>query len=183
MAVSKKKKVATKVKGKTKPKVQAKAQVKAKPTAKKPQAKMKAAAKKAAPPKSAQKKTPPKKTAQKASVKTAAPVKAISSKSKSLNYSQVFSPLDDRILVDAIPAETKTSGGLFIPDMAQEKQSRGIVVAVGPGKRNKKAKLRPLDVQMGDQIIYAKYAGTSIEVLGKEVLILREDEVLGILNK
>jgi len=95
----------------------------------------------------------------------------------------VFSPLDDRILVDVSPSETKSAGGLIIVESAQEKQSRGVVVAVGPGRRNKKAVLRPLDVQLGDLVIYAQYAGTPIEVLGKEVLILREDEVLAIVNK
>ena len=97
-------------------------------------------------------------------------------------YAKVFAPLDDRILVDVLAAPTQTAGGLFIPDSGQEKPESGIVVAVGPGKRNKKAQLRPLDVKIGDEILFAKYAGTAIEILGKEVFILREDEVLAIVN-
>ena len=159
----------------------------------------KAAPKKKATPKAAVKKTPAKKVTSKNlkknrvtakvavaptknSAKTTASKFVHSTKANS-NFAKVFSPLDDRILVDTIPSETVTAGGLIIPDSAQEKQSRGIVVAVGPGRRNKKAMLRPLDVQLGDEVIYTKFSGTAIEILGKEVLILREEDVLGILNK
>ncbi len=185
MAANKKKKPVAK----SKPKAKAKQIKTVKAKAAKPEAKMKAAPKKLAPKKVAPQKAASKskatqKNTQKAlqkSSQTKTIAKPASAKNK-LNFSEIFTPLDDRILVDAIPVETQTAGGIFIPEMAQEKQSRGIVVAVGPGKRNKKSKLRPLDVQMGDQVLYTKYAGTTIEVLGKEVLILREEEVIAIFN-
>ncbi len=179
MAASKKKKVAAKHQSKTKstakPKLKSKAKPKANVKAKaKPQTKAKPQAKNQ------------KSTASSAKKSTSSPTQKTSpakKSSQSLNFSQVFTPLDDRILVDVLPAETKTAGGLFIPDVAQNRQSRGLVVAVGPGKRNKKAQIRPMDVQKGDQIIYSQHAGTAIEVLGHEVLILREEEVLAIVNK
>ena len=184
MAANKKKKSSAKIKTlkKTLKKKAAPKGVAAKKTA----SAKKAAPKKAAPKKSVSKKTTTAKTKNKLAPKVATKLqtKLTSTTSKTqLNYSKVFSPLDDRILVDALPAETVTPGGLIIPDSAQEQQGRGLVIAVGPGKRNKKAQLRPLDVQLGDKIIYAKFSGTPIEIHGKEVLILREDEVLGILNK
>ncbi len=188
MAANKKIKVASKAKSK-KPKVK----VAAKKVAAKKAAPKKASVKKNASKKPATKKTALKKPATKKNLsikKTATSLKKAkahvlaSTKAKTKeNYAKVFSPLDDRILVDTLPSETVTPGGLIIPDSAQEKQSRGVVVAVGPGRRNKKAKLRPLDVQLGDQIIYAKHSGTAIEILGKEVLIIREEDVLGIVNK
>lgn len=182
MAVSKKKKVAPKAKPKMKAQPKAKLKAKAK-AASKPKVKAKAPSPKVKAksfaPQSKTKKPVPQKVVSQTKAKKSSPAAG----SKKQNFSHVFTPLDDRILVDVLPPETKTAGGLFIPDMAQNRQNRGVVVAVGPGRRNKKAKLRPMDVQMGDQIIYAEYAGTAIEVLGKEVLILREDEVIAIVNK
>ncbi len=179
MAVSKKKKVAPKAKPKlkAKPKAASKPKVKTQ-SAGKPKVKAKVPANKVKA-KSSSPKVKAKKLAPQVKAKKSSPA----SVSKKRNFSHVFTPLDDRILVDVLPPETKTAGGLFIPDIAQNRQNRGVVVAVGPGRRNKKAKLRPMDVQMGDQIIYAEYAGTAIEVLGQEVLILREDEVIAIVNK
>jgi chaperonin GroES len=131
--------------------------------------------------KSSQKKVSTQKTATQKTNTQKKLVKVVT-KSSANSYAKFFNPLDDRIVVDILPAPTQTAGGLFIPDSGQEKPERGVVVAVGPGKRNKKAQLRPLDVKIGDEVIFAKYAGTAIEILGKEVFILREDEVLGIVN-
>lgn len=91
-----------------------------------------------------------------------------------------FRPLNDRLLVSIEAAETKTAGGIIIPGTAAEKPFRGRVLAKGPGRRNKKGALRPLDVSVGDMIVFPQYAGTKIEISGDEFLILREEEILAI---
>jgi chaperonin GroES len=92
-------------------------------------------------------------------------------------------PLYDRIVVKRLDEETaKTSGGLFIPDSAKEKPQQGEVVAVGQGKRNDDGKLIPLDVKVGDRILFGKYSGSDIKSDGDEYLIMREDEVLGVVE-
>src|ERR1044071_5134456 len=92
-------------------------------------------------------------------------------------------PLYDRIVVKRIDAaEEKTHGGLYIPDSAKEKPQEGEVVAVGKGKRLEDGKVIPLDVQAGDRILFGKYSGSDIKLDGDEYLIMREDEVLGILE-
>jgi chaperonin GroES len=92
-------------------------------------------------------------------------------------------PLYDRIVVKRITDEVeKTAGGLFIPDSAKEKPQEGEVIAVGQGKRNEEGKLIPLDVKAGDRILFGKYSGSDIKVDGNEYMIMREDEVLGILE-
>ena len=92
-------------------------------------------------------------------------------------------PLYDRIVVKRIEEETeKTAGGLFIPDSAKEKPQQGEVVAVGQGKRNDEGKLIALDVKPGDRILFGKYSGTEVKVEGEEYLIMREDEVLGVIE-
>jgi|SRR3954470_11697734 len=92
-------------------------------------------------------------------------------------------PLYDRIVVKRIEDDTeKTAGGLFIPDSAKEKPQQGEVVAVGQGKRNEDGKLIPLDVKAGDRILFGKYSGSDIKLDGNEYLIMREDEVLGVLE-
>jgi chaperonin GroES len=92
-------------------------------------------------------------------------------------------PLYDRIVVKRIEAEAeKTHGGLFIPDSAKEKPQEGEVAAVGKGKRLEDGKVVPLDVQPGDRILFGKYSGSEIKIDGEEYLIMREDEVLGILD-
>src|SRR5271169_5955548 len=92
-------------------------------------------------------------------------------------------PLYDRIVVKRIEDDTeKTAGGLFIPDSAKEKPQQGEVVSVGQGKRNDEGKLIPLDVKAGDRILFGKYSGSDIKVDGEEYMIMREDEVLGILE-
>jgi chaperonin GroES len=91
-------------------------------------------------------------------------------------------PLHDRILVKRIEEEAKTRGGLIIPDTAREKPMEGKVIAVGEGKVQDDGKLRPLDVHKGDRVLFGKYSGTEIQHLGDEHLIIREDDVLAILE-
>ena len=91
-------------------------------------------------------------------------------------------PLHDRILVRRIEEEEKTKGGLIIPDTAKEKPMEGKVIAVGKGKVAEDGKLRPLDVHKGDQVLFGKYSGTEIQVLDHEHLIVREDDVLAMLE-
>ena len=92
-------------------------------------------------------------------------------------------PLHDRILVRRIDEETKTAGGLFIPDTAKEKPQQGEVIAVGNGKVAEDGKVRPLDVKKGDKVLFSKYAGNDIKIDGEEVLILKEDDVLAVIEK
>jgi chaperonin GroES len=91
-------------------------------------------------------------------------------------------PLQDRILVKRIDEEEKTKGGIIIPDTAKEKPSEGKVVAVGKGKVNEDGKLTPLDVKKGDRILFSKYSGTEVNIEGDEHLIIREDDVLGVVE-
>ena len=92
-------------------------------------------------------------------------------------------PLQDRLIVKRLPEEEKTAGGIIIPDSAKEKPAQGEVVAVGSGKVLENGKVRPLDVKVGDRILFGKYAGSEIKVGGEEQLILREDEILGVIEK
>lgn len=91
-------------------------------------------------------------------------------------------PLHDRIIVERIEEETKTAGGLIIPDTAKEKPQQGKVVAVGKGKTTEDGKILALDVKVGDTIMFGKYAGTEIKIEGKEYLMMREDDVLGVIE-
>jgi chaperonin GroES len=93
-----------------------------------------------------------------------------------------FIPLHDRILVQRVEEEETTRGGLVIPDTAKDKPQEGEVIAVGKGKINEEGKVRPLDLKEGDRILFGKYAGTEIKLEGEEFLIMREDEVLGVLS-
>ena len=92
-------------------------------------------------------------------------------------------PLYDRILIRRVAEEEKTKGGIIIPDTAKEKPSEGEVVAVGNGKVNEKGVVRPLEVKKGDRILFGKYSGNEIKVDGVEHIILREDEILGVIEK
>jgi chaperonin GroES len=92
-------------------------------------------------------------------------------------------PLQDRVLVRRVQEEEKTKGGIIIPDTAKEKPIEGEVVAVGSGKVLDDGKVRPLDVKAGDRILFGKYSGTEIKVEGVEHLILREEEILGVITK
>lgn len=93
-----------------------------------------------------------------------------------------FRPLHDRLLVKRIEEENKTSGGIIIPDSAKEKPQEGEVVAVGTGRVNEDGKVSPLDVKSGDRILFGKYSGTEVTIKGQEHLIMREDDVLGIVG-
>ncbi|WP_342374892.1 co-chaperone GroES [Myxococcus stipitatus] len=92
-------------------------------------------------------------------------------------------PLQDRLIVKRVAEENKTKGGLFIPDTAKEKPLEGKVIAVGNGKVLENGSVRPMDIKAGDTILFSKYAGTEIKLDGEEHLILREEDVLGILDK
>jgi chaperonin GroES len=92
-------------------------------------------------------------------------------------------PLQDRILVKRLEGEEKTKGGIIIPDSAKEKPSEGLVKAVGKGKVSENGKKMPLDVKKNDRILFSKYAGTDITIDGEEYMIMREDDVLGIIEK
>ena len=92
-------------------------------------------------------------------------------------------PLQDRVLVLRTEKDEKTAGGIIIPDTAKEKPQEGKVVAAGPGKRDKDGTLVPLDVKKGDRILFSKYAGNEIKIDGEELLIMKEDDILGIISK
>jgi len=91
-------------------------------------------------------------------------------------------PLQDRVLVLRTEKDEKTAGGVIIPDTAKEKPQEGKVVAAGPGKRDKDGKLVPLDVKTGDQILFSRYAGNEVKIDGVEHLIMREDDILGVIE-
>ena len=91
-------------------------------------------------------------------------------------------PLQDRIIVKRLEEETKTAGGIFIPETAKEKAQKGEVIAVGKGKKTEDGKVLPVDVKKGDKVLFGKYAGTEIKIDGEEYLIMREDDILGIME-
>jgi chaperonin GroES len=91
-------------------------------------------------------------------------------------------PLQDRIIVKRVEEEAKSKGGIIIPDTAKEKPQEGKVVAVGKGKVTEDGKVHPLDVKKGDRVLFSKYSGTEVNIEGEEHLIIREDDVLGILE-
>jgi chaperonin GroES len=93
-----------------------------------------------------------------------------------------FRPLHDRLLVKRVEAEEKSKGGIIIPDSAKEKPIEGLVIAVGNGKLTDDGKVRPLEVKAGERVLFGKYSGTEIKVEGEEHVILREDEILGVLE-
>ena len=92
-------------------------------------------------------------------------------------------PLHDRVVVRRIEADDKTAGGIIIPDTAKEKPMEGEVVAVGPGARNEHGQLVPMDLQAGDRILFGKWSGTEVKVDGEELLIMKESDVMGVLNQ
>lgn len=99
-----------------------------------------------------------------------------------MNTSTSLRPLHDRILVKRVEAESKTPGGLIIPDNAKERPVEGLVVAVGDGTRNKDGARIPLDVKAGDRVLFAKYSGTDVKSLGDDHMILREDDILAVIG-
>ncbi|CCD95704.1 10kDa chaperonin (Protein Cpn10) (groES protein) [Bradyrhizobium sp. ORS 375] len=93
-----------------------------------------------------------------------------------------FRPLHDRVVVKRIDAEEKTAGGIIIPDSAKEKPSQGEVTAVGPGARDESGKLVPLDVQVGDRVLFGKWSGTEVKIDGQELLIMKESDIMGVIT-
>jgi chaperonin GroES len=93
-----------------------------------------------------------------------------------------FRPLHDRVLVRRIEAEEKTAGGIIIPDTAKEKPMEGEVIAVGPGARNEKGELFPLDVKAGDRILFGKWSGSEVRMDGQDLLIMKESDIMGIVE-
>ena len=94
----------------------------------------------------------------------------------------VFRPLHDRVAIRRLDAEEKTAGGIIIPDTAQEKPQQGEVIAVGDGLRSETGDITPLDVKPGDKILFGKYSGTEVKIEGDEYLIMREEDVLGVIE-
>ncbi|MFO7570802.1 MAG: co-chaperone GroES [Smithellaceae bacterium] len=92
-------------------------------------------------------------------------------------------PLQDRIIVKRLDEETKTKGGIIIPDSAKEKPIEGKIIAVGKGKVTEEGKILPLDVKVGDKVLFSKYGGTEVKIDGEEYLIMREDDILGVIEK
>src|SRR5262247_2071148 len=97
--------------------------------------------------------------------------------------SMKFRPLHDRVVVKRIDAEEKTSGGNIIPDTAKEKPSQGEIVAVGPGGRDEAGKLIPIDLKVGDRVLFGKWSGTEVKIDGEELLIMKESDVMGVIEQ
>jgi chaperonin GroES len=93
-----------------------------------------------------------------------------------------FRPLGDRVLVKRVEEEEKTRGGIIIPDTAKEKPQEGEVIAVGPGARDDSGKIQPLDVKSGDRILFGKWSGTEVKLDGQDLLIMKESDILGVLD-
>jgi chaperonin GroES len=94
-----------------------------------------------------------------------------------------FRPLHDRVVVKRADSETKTTGGIIIPDTAGEKPQQGDVIAVGPGGRDESGKLVPIDIKKGDKVLFGKWSGTEVKIDGKELLIMKESDIMGVLDK
>ncbi|HEX2840387.1 co-chaperone GroES [Hyphomicrobium sp.] len=94
-----------------------------------------------------------------------------------------FRPLHDRVVVKRVDNETKTAGGIIIPDTAAEKPQQGEVLAVGPGSRDETGKLVPLDIKKGDKVLFGKWSGTEVKVDGTDVLIMKESDIMGVIEK
>ncbi|MDR3465015.1 MAG: co-chaperone GroES [Xanthobacteraceae bacterium] len=92
-----------------------------------------------------------------------------------------FRPLHDRVVVKRIDADEKTKGGIIIPDSAKEKPSQGEVVAVGPGGRDETGKLTPIDIKVGDKVLFGKWSGTEVKIDGEDLLIMKESDIMGVL--
>ena len=94
-----------------------------------------------------------------------------------------FRPLHDRVVVKRVTADEKTAGGIIIPDTAQEKPSQGEVIAVGPGGRDESGKLIPIDIKEGDRVLFGKWSGTEVKIDGEELLIMKESDVMGVIEQ
>jgi chaperonin GroES len=93
-----------------------------------------------------------------------------------------FRPLHDRVVVRRLDAEEKTAGGIIIPDTAKEKPMEGEVVAAGPGARNEKGELAPMDVKAGDRVLFGKWSGTEVKIEGEDLLIMKESDIMGVIE-
>jgi chaperonin GroES len=93
-----------------------------------------------------------------------------------------FRPLHDRVVVKRVEEDTKTAGGIIIPDTAKEKPQQGEVIAVGPGARDEQGKIVPLDVKPGDRVLFGKWSGTEVKIDGDDLLIMKESDILGVLE-
>ena len=93
-----------------------------------------------------------------------------------------FRPLHDRVVVRRIEADTKTAGGIIIPDTAKEKPSQGEVIAVGPGGRDEAGKLTPIDLKAGDKVLFGKWSGTEVKIDGEDVVIMKESDIFGVIE-
>jgi len=93
-----------------------------------------------------------------------------------------FRPLHDRVVVRRLEEETKTKGGIIIPDTAKEKPMQGEVVAAGPGAKNDKGEIGPLDVKAGDRVLFGKWSGTEVKIDGEELLIMKESDIMGVIE-
>jgi chaperonin GroES len=93
-----------------------------------------------------------------------------------------FRPLHDRVVVKRLEEDTKTAGGIIIPDTAKEKPQQGEVIAVGPGGRDENGKVNPLDVKAGDRVLFGKWSGTEVKIDGEDLLIMKESDILGVLD-
>jgi len=105
---------------------------------------------------------------------------------KSISYEEFnmkFRPLHDRVVVKRVDEDTKTKGGIIIPETAQEKPMQGKIIAVGPGARDESGKLVPLDVKKGDTVLFGKWSGTEVKIDGDELLIMKESDIMGVLDK
>jgi chaperonin GroES len=103
--------------------------------------------------------------------------------SESRRVPMKFRPLHDRVVVKRIDAEEKSAGGIIIPDTAKEKPSQGEVIAVGPGGRDEAGKLIPIDIKVGDRVLFGKWSGTEVKIDGEELLIMKESDILGVLEE
>jgi chaperonin GroES len=93
-----------------------------------------------------------------------------------------FRPLHDRVVVRRLDGEEKTAGGIIIPDSAKEKPMEGVIVAVGSGARDESGKIQPLDVKAGDRVLFGKWSGTEVKLDGEELLIMKESDIMGIID-
>jgi|ERR1051325_2699009 len=94
-----------------------------------------------------------------------------------------FRPLHDRVVVERVTAEEKTAGGIIIPDTAKEKPQQGKIIAVGPGGRDENGKLIPMDVKAGDHVLFGKWSGTEVKIDGHDYLIMKESDIMGVLDE
>ena len=94
-----------------------------------------------------------------------------------------FKPLHDRVVVRRVASEQKTAGGIIIPDTAQEKPMEGEVLSAGPGARSEDGKLNPLDVKVGDRVLFGKWSGTEVKLAGEELMIMKESDIMGVITK